>query len=227
MSISAQLDSEQLYESGLVLLDGLIERLHPKIKQVQRVRDRLFRTQDHQFRELYVTASKIAIRYLNHLKRPAESVQRYYILVKDVSHIDSKTLRAELAWAGVEASRALRALERHAEANGLTSLLIELYQRDSAPDTQEALAWAAGECCETFSKLQQYDAATAAWTTFIESHPSVTPELEHVIAWAYAQKVFSLRKAERYEEAMKQCDALIARFDLSATKMSSGRLLGD
>lgn len=169
---------------------------------------------DSQVLEEYAAALYLGTRYTESLDNGQEALARYAHMEQDLSGIDAVAVKEYALWAGVEAARAMRSLEQHTSADELTASLEERFKHLDTPESRKALAWATVELSKTPFAAKDYVRAAELCSEFLVAHEGTGPgsELEWPLAWAYAQKVCSLRHARQFEEAIKTCDLLVSHF---------------
>jgi tetratricopeptide (TPR) repeat protein len=198
------LAKQSLHPAALTLLEGLVDRIR--------------KSTEPGLRAEYAEARYLTLAYLLELNRPGEGLQVYHQIEQEFVDETDEDIIWAVAWSGTAATRALRTLDRHADADVLASSLQDRFGTRTGTNTREALAWALIERCKTCFSTGDFDAAVVRNSQIIEEWNSSAnePWLEWPLAWAYAYKVFCLRKAKRYDEAINTCDDFVARFGNSS-----------
>jgi tetratricopeptide (TPR) repeat protein len=195
-----EMASASLWDEALAQIDWIIPILRQRMTPAAR--------------SLLAVSLYRGVEYSVKLDRLREALERHGRMEEECAVEDAELVQWPIAWAGVEATRALRSLKQYQVADALVASLNERFRNATEPETHRALAWANVELSKTAYGMKNYVEAAATCSRFIESHyaSDMSAGLRWPVAWAYAQKVLSCRKAKLYDEAIAACDELAARF---------------
>jgi len=173
---------------------------------------------DPEVRAVRAEAWSCQIRYCVELRKPGEALESYEGMQQEFCEASDDVTLGHLVWAGTEATRALRQLGRHTDADALANSLAQRFDGVGWIVVKKALAWALLERYQTCEASEDFDAATERCSLFINKWdvPGLAAELSWPVANAYACRAMFLRKASRLPEAIAQCDYVVDRFGKSA-----------
>lgn len=190
-----------LHGSAITLLNELIERL----RHSATVRAR----------SLYAACYNTKVRFLRLAERYAEALQAYQSMEEELKTESAEQIVNALAWAGIETTRTLRALQRYQEASALAEALQARFDTHQSTEIKTAVAWTRAEMAETFSEGGDFDAAVDHCCRFIREADAAGSNDQDCVAWIHRYKIYCLRKAKRYQEAVDAYDEMMPRFQTS------------
>jgi DNA-binding winged helix-turn-helix (wHTH) protein/tetratricopeptide (TPR) repeat protein len=191
---------DKLFARSIIVLDDVLGRIKSR--------------KEAKFKALRAEGCYWRLNYQLELGRDEEAVGAYHSMEEEFRNSSDEDTLGYLVWAGTEATRALRKLGHHGDADVLANSLAQRFEGVRVIDVITALAWASLERYRTFSSSGDFEAALDRCTIFINKWD--TPNLAREVAWpvanAYANRALFLRRTKRFAEAVAQCDFIIERF---------------
>jgi len=193
-----RLAGRSLYEPANQLIYAFINKLRPH--------------HDPEKRRAHAHARYLNVAYLLALNQFENTLKGYYEMEKELADNFTADVVSNLTWAGTEATRALRHLGRHEDADMMAHSLLERFRSETKIETQRALAFASYERNATYFKRGDYAQAINICKDAIESWNSPSLELQLPRVEAYNAWIACLRELKSHEQAMDLCETVVALF---------------
>lgn len=203
MALARQLATARRYSRAALLVDD--------------VASFSMKEKDPGSRLLHVKALYLGVYYRLELGKYADVVAQFRDMDQDFGSDPNEEIVGEVAWAGTEATRALRALNRHGEADSLAGYLKDRFGSIESTYVRKALAWSLVERTKGPVSAGDFESALGLCSECIGELESVPRDssLDWPLAWTFAQRARCLEKIKRYAECVAACDELIERFGSS------------